>query len=439
MARQSSFYDPQDQPYHQQSNGFQLPLFNHQAPSAPPAIHTSMDSLPAPATSGGAHGQQRHSISFPQPTIGSNPPHSAGAIPPPNTRPGNHMAAYYHQQRNEELAPPSSSSGLGSLARSASLGARKKDPYAYASDDVESGLGNMEMADSHAGGAGWGGGYNGSGAAGGGGAGNGGMYASPMRDVSMSAAPPQSARSLQSNMNPPPIPSHLSRPPQSEIRTDSISPSKSSPVNYGSSIMPNPYVPRTSESGPSASSSTQWADYRPPNTQRLGSGGSMRSPLTEPMSPYSHPEISPNSPMMNPYEGASPVMGGPGYDTNLHRSHGSQMPTSPLQPPNQWGSSYGPPSPHRPPSNARSHSQQQLYSAGLPTSAPNLLQQDTNMRGGSSRGNSMRGTPRQGFRDVQNASDLKPIVNTRSNGRRADPRMPGKYLGVSDRQSLTRE
>ncbi|RYZ79867.1 MAG: hypothetical protein EOP04_26940 [Proteobacteria bacterium] len=33
------------------------------------------------------------------------------------------------------------------MARSASLGARKKDPYAYASDDVESGLGNMDMGD----------------------------------------------------------------------------------------------------------------------------------------------------------------------------------------------------------------------------------------------------------------------------------------------------
>lgn len=428
MSRPSSFYDTQDQTY-RQSNGFQLPLFNHQGPSAP--SHLDMDSLPVPATSGRVHGQERHSISFPQPQIGSQPPHSAGAIPPPNTRPGNHMAAYYHQQRNEELAPPPST-GLGSLARSASLGARKKDPYAYASDDVESGLGNMDMADSHGSGSGWGGGYNGNGGNSGGV--GGGMYASPMRDVSMSSTgPPPSARSVQSSMNPPPIPSHLSRPPQSQARTDSLSPSKSSPVNFGGTTMPNPYVPRVSDPGPSAGSSTQWADYRPP-TQRLASGSSMRSPLSDATSPYSL-DISPNSPMMNPYDNASPVIGG--YDTTLLRSHGSQMPTSPLQPPNQWGPSYGTPSsPHRAPPNVRSQSQQ-LYASGMPTSAPNLLQQqDTTMRGGSSRGSSMRGTSRQeyrgeGFRDVENGGDLKPVVNTHSNGRRADPRKPGSYLGVS--------
>lgn len=426
MSRSDSYYAPSQQGYDQAEHGFQLPLFSQQAATAPPPIRTGMDSLPQPATSGGGQGQQRHSISFPQPQIGGQPPHSAGAIPPPNTRPGNHMASYY-QQRNEELAPPPASGGLGSLARSASLGTRKKDPYAYASDDVESGLGNMDMTDHHAPGPGWSSDYRGN-------AGNNGMYASPIRDT---IGPPPSARSLGTNMNPPPIPSHLSRPPQSSARADSGSPSKSSPVNFGTPNMTSPYLPRVSDPGPSAGSSTGWADYRPPTTQRQASGSSMRSPLSDPMSPYPRGEVSPHSPMLNPYDGASPVMGGSGFDNHLLRTHGHALPTSPLQPSGQWGNSYTPSSPHRAPPNVRSQSQQ-LYAPGPPHSAVGYQQQDTDMRG-SSRDSSMRGIQRQGLRVVQNSADLKPVVNTRSNGRRADPSKPGKYLSVSASFCVSRD
>ena len=51
------------------------------------------------------------------------------------------------------------SGGLGALARSASLSARKKDPYTYSSDDVESGLGNMDVSGER----GWGMGMGGQG------------------------------------------------------------------------------------------------------------------------------------------------------------------------------------------------------------------------------------------------------------------------------------
>lgn len=387
-----------------------------------------MDSLPAPATSGGGQGSHRHSVSFPQPQIGAGPPHSAGALPHPNTRPGNHMASYY-QQRNEELAPPASSaSGLGSLARSASLGARKKDPYAYASDDVESGLGNMDMTDDYGPASGWGGGMR-QGAGEGGGAASG-MYASPIRDTSMSSiGPPPSARGYQANMNPPPVPSQLSRPAQSQARPGSNTPSEPSPVSFGSAAMTNPYLPRVSDPGPSSGSSTQWADYRPPTNHRQPSSSSMRSPMSDhSASPFSRNDISPHSPMMNPYEGSSPLLGGaPTFDTNLLRSHSGQMPASPSQPTSaQWGGAYTPSSPHRAPPNLRSQSQQ-LF----PSVSTHATNQDTTMRGGSSRGGSTRGTPLQGFRTVESAADLKPIVRSQPSGRRADPVTPGKYLSVS--------
>lgn len=382
-----------------------------------------MDSLPAPATSG-AHGQQRHSISFPQPQFQSTVPHSAGIPPPANTRPpANTNMAYHYQQRNDELQPPpSASTSFGSLARSASLGARKKDPYAYASDDVESGLGNMDMADDQglSQGAGWG--YSRSEQQGQGqGLGrNGGMYNSPMRDVGMS---PAGARPLPgSAMNPPPVPSHLSRPPQLKTRTESASPSKLSPVGFGQAQRPNPYAPRGSDAGQAGG---QWADYRPPTTQRVASGGSARSLMSNPISPYSQNDLSPNSPMTNPYDSTSPV-GFAQYDQNLLPVHGSQMPVSPMQS-SQWGG-YSPVSPQKAPPNVRSQSQQLFPSSQ--SANPSLQGQDTTMR---SRTSSMRGASpsRQGLRAVKDVGDLKPVVNAHSNGRRADPLKSGKYLSVS--------
>lgn len=389
-----------------------------------------MDSLPAPATAG-AHGQQRHSISFPQPQFQSTAPHSAGILPPPNSRPppaaNSSNMAYHYQQRNEELAPPpTGSSSFGSLARSASLGARKKDPYAYASDDVESGLGNMDMADEQGQGQGSGWGYNRSESQ----ARNGIAYNSPMR-VDVGMASPAGARPLPgSAMNPPPIPPHLTRPPQLKTRTDSASPSKLSPVSFGATQMPNPYVPRGSDPGPSGGSSTKWADYRPPTTQRVPSGSSARSPMTDPLSPYARDALSPsaNSPSMNPYDSASPV-GLSSYDQNLLSSHGSQMPVSPMQQSQGWGG-YSPVSPNKAaPPNVRSHSHQ-LFPTSQSANPALQGQQDASMRG-SSRSSSMRGMSREGMREVKDTRDLRPVVNTHSNGRRADPLKPGKYLSVS--------
>jgi hypothetical protein len=379
-----------------------------------------MDSLPAPATAG-SHGH-RNSISFPQPQFQSSGPHSAGGLPPPQSRPPptNTNMAYHYQQRNDELQPPpSASSSFGSLARSASLGARKKDPYAYASDDVESGLGNMDMADEQGG---WG--YNRPDTQG---QGRNGMYNSPMRDVGMSS--PAGARPLPgSTMNPPPIPSHLSRPPQLKTRTDSASPSKLSPVGFGavgSGQRPNPYAPRGSDGG--SSGNNQWADYRPPTNQRVASGGSARSLISDPLSPYSRNDLSPHSPMTNPYDGASPVGFAP-YDQGLLPMHGNTMPVSPMQHSPQWGG-YSPVSPAKAPPNVRSQSQQ-LFPTSQSANPALQGQQDSSMRG-SSRTSSNRGSSRQGLRDVRNVGDLKPVVNTHSNGRRADPTKSGKYLSVS--------
>jgi len=382
-----------------------------------------MDSLPAPATAG-SHGQQRHSISFPQPQFQSSGPHSAGALPPPQSRPppANTNMAYHYQQRNDELQPPpSASSSFGSLARSASLGARKKDPYAYASDDVESGLGNMDMGDEQGG---WG--YNRPDTQGQGQGRNGGMYNSPMRDVGMTS--PAGARPLPgSTMNPPPIPSHLSRPPQLKTRTDSASPSKQSPVGFGvvGSQRPNLYAPRGSDGG--SSGNNQWADYRPPTTQRVASGGSARSLMSDPLSPYSRNDLTPGSPMTNPYDGSSPV-GFAQYDQSLLPVHGNPMPVSPMQQSSQWGG-YSPVLPAKAPPNVRSQSQQ-LFPSSQSANPALQGQQDASMRG-SSRTSSNRGSSRQGLRDVKNVGDLKPVVNTHSNGRRADPTKSGKYLSVS--------
>lgn len=48
-----------------------------------------------------------------------------------------------------------------------------------------------------------------------------------------------------------------------------------------------------------------------------------------------------------------------------------------------------------------------------------------------SRDRSRTGTSRQGFGEVKAWKDLVPVVTNESNGRRADPDLPGKYLSVS--------
>jgi hypothetical protein len=247
------------------------------------------------------------------------------------------------------------------------------------------------------------------------------MYNSPLRDVGM--ASPAGARPLPgSAMNPPPIPSHLSRPPQLKARTESTSPSKLNPVGF-STQRTNPYGPRGSDATSGGGNNTQWADYRPP-ANRVASGGSAHSPMSGALSPYSHDNLSPNSPMMNPYEGASPVGH---FEHNLLPTHGTQMPVSPMQHPS-WGEA-SPVSPHKAPPNIRSQSHQQFpYSQSANSSLQS--QHDASMRG-SSRGSSMQGSSREGLREVKAASDLKPVVNTHSNGRRADPTKSGKYLSVS--------
>jgi hypothetical protein len=449
MSRPSSYHDSAH--YVNIEDNFSLPLFNAHPPSIPPGRPSVVDAsahLPPPPA---ANLQQRHSIhhlpSFSSPYngggdgVGGGPasPRPAGVVPPPSTRPKANMnsavpySVAYPQSSHpstplhadELMPPPSASSGLGALARSASLGSRKKDPYAYSSDDVESGLGNMDMGVEPS----WPG-Y--------GGGGNGatrqsfasqGQGQAKDRDVIMSpgvggygVSGPTNTNNIAistTQMNPPPVPPHaLNRPPA--VRNDSggSSPSRRAYQAHGhSSSLANQYVPRGSDPGPSAHN--QWSEYRPPPTgSRLPSTGSYHSAASEGLSPYAPPAqlgASPHTPLLNPYDAPSP---------------GAFPPSPSRSSQTQWrgSSSYRPPSPGssvpHPSNRSLSH---QIYPASQPATPAGKLYESGPPRDTRSRGS----TSRQGFREVRDWSDLKPIVNEHPSGRRADPNSPGRYLSVS--------
>lgn len=486
MSRPTSYHDTQyDDGYDDGGggNGFALPLFNQHPPAirtgppqAQPLSHShsqsqsqSQSHLPPPQS---AH-QHRHSIS--NPYAQSGVPQTR--VPPPSTSASasgstnaNHYATpgrqraqqqssmssadpytaagYPHHTQEELLIPPSSSTSFGSLARSASLGARRKDPYAYASDDVESGLGNMDMGETN------GGSWQGYGQ--GRSQYPGGMIPSPIKEVSMSGktSAGSSSRSYQAPMSgsmamdPPPIPSHLSRPPPPSARNESTSPTRASYTNQPNTSMPNPYIPRGSDPGPTVSattsSSSQWADYRPPSlTQRMPSSGSIHSPSSDPLSPHSQSATigtASHSPLLNPYETGkpSPALAPPPsvFDASSQRSNtnSAYLPSSPLQATSsqtQW-SLQQPPSPSAskgvPPS-LRSYSyNQQLYPSSQPATPAHGAGYDS---GRSTSDGRSRRPSRNGFREVHTAADLRPVVQTGAQGRRADPQRSGKFLSVS--------
>jgi hypothetical protein len=404
-------------------NGFSLPLFNPNPPQQyrPPQVESHpAQFLPPPHNTGHVH-RASFAGSSGYTQQGANSP-SRPTLTPPTNNQGHrshvsmastlpyatvpypqsaHPTSSSSQMRHDELMPPPSSSSFGSLARSASLGTRKKDPYAYPSDDVERGLGSMDMGAEPTSG-GWEG-YAGSSARG-----------APSqyydRDVAMSSPNrgyPTSASST-SSMPPPPIPSHTLASSNAS-RESGTSPSRSYSHTQASNSMSNPYIPRNPETGNVSAQQPQRADYR---TQRMTSSSSYHSHSSEnQLSPYL-PTRSPLSPLHNPYD-SSPTL----------------PPTQPLTPSQSAGGMHwGPPaSPQR----AMSY-QHQLYPASQPVTPATKNYDMGPPKGLPTRDRSRaENSTKAGFREVRDVKDLKPVVNSHPNGRRADPTVAGKYLSVS--------
>lgn len=413
MSRPGSFHDTA-----QDSNGFSLPLFNAQPPPIP-SINTrpSVDHSYLPPQHSTGH-QHRQSVAYSPSGPPPASPRSAGhqqrqsmasampyaSVPYPQTA---HPGITHHE---EGLMPPPSSSSFGSLARSASLGARRKDPYAYSSDDVESGLGQMDMQ-GDSGGGGWSGF--------GGGRPSGYVPLPATRDVTMS---PSVGRTYSTGgMNPPPVPPYaLSRPPTGpRVDSSSSSPSRSVHMVQAAS---SPYVARQADASPSMNAQPQWNDYRrPAASQRMPSSSSYHSPNSDQLSPFVNPPQLAPSPH-------SPGPSGNSNDTsptiNLPQPN---LPPSPLNTSmSRWETS------HYAPGSSPPHSAHQLYPASQPVTPANKGYDMAPPRNMPSRGSASRGTSsKQGLRVVHNLSNLKPRVNAMPSGRRADPSIPGKYLSVS--------
>lgn len=367
------------------------------------------------------------------------------------------------------MPPPSASSGgLGALARSASLGARKKDPYSYSSDDVESGLGQMDMRGDRGygniqggGGQGYahmarpsyngGGGGSGSGAQGqgqgygavGSGASGAGMDISMSSPGTGGASRPYSTSSRGGGgglgMPPPPIPNHpnlqqYSRQAQgSRNDSNNSSPSRQPFLPPSNQNNQNPYVPRSSDPGPSIQIDEQpeWDYPRPSsNNQRMPSSSSFHSqPSSDLRSPFltssSDPQIpSPHSPLLNPYDNSSPAYSSSGMSTspNMNGDNNQQQQQQQQQ---SWPSSF-PASPGRPAQPPRSQSQQ-TYPASQPVTPG---KNEGPPRGARDPRSKQPSPVKKGFRDVRGWDDLKPMASEKSNGRRADPLRPGKFLSV---------
>ncbi|WWC94784.1 hypothetical protein V866_001633 [Kwoniella sp. B9012] len=455
---------------------FSLPLFNHHpsaaAGSTLPPIRTNIDGPPQIPPPPPASAHRNNPASYTGGILSSpfsaspRVPTTGGGMPPiPNSQRPNQNAIPYgsipfpqhHQPTSDELMPPPSSVPSNShshsyLGRSASLGgSRKKDPFAYRSDDVESGFGNMDVSDNiNPGGlstipsvasssSNWSGNYSNnaqaqrqsyhgySGQP---------QQAQQSRDIVMSPSKPYSSNT---SMNPPPVPAHALRQQQATNESSSA---------YQSN---NPYIPRGSDPGPtSAASSDQshWTDYRRPSiNQRMSSTGSYQSKTSDQLSPFAKPaplggggeSPSLSSPLLNPYD----------ISTSTAAFSNSQSPSIPQPPqvanlptsPRSWNN---PPPPtassssnrpvaspvggRPPPSTSRASMSNQLYPASQPATPAGKYELAPS-RGALNSRDGKRDTPsRSGLRDIHDWSDLKPVVNAQPNGRRADPDAPGKYL-----------
>ncbi|WRT70311.1 uncharacterized protein IL334_007309 [Kwoniella shivajii] len=457
---------------------FSLPLFNHShhqsatvGGSGLPPIRTGLDGPPqiAPPPPASAH---RSSTNHPHPAgvstggVLSSPFSASPRVPtnnaPPLPNPHRPHAASTSsatpyssvpypqsssmQVHNDELMPPSTSSH-SYLGRSASLGgARKKDPFAYRSDDVESGFGNMEVSDDilppppPQSSGNWAA-YN-----------NNGQRQSQSyqgypgqpqqsRDIIMSPSKPYGGNNT--SMNPPPVPAHALRQ-QPSSATQSNNELNISPSYQSNSISSNPYIPRGSESGPSSSNDpTHWTDYRRPslnNNQRMSSTGSYQSRASDQLSPFAKAAPlgeSPSSPLLNPYE-VSPNLAPSGFASSPNVPPPQIIPNMPTSPrhwttANPASSSRPAASPvgGRPPpsSSSTSRAANQLYPASQPVTPAGKYELNA-PRGMPSRDGSGSGeaVSRNGLREINGWTDLKPIVASQPNGRRADPDVPGKFL-----------
>ena len=424
-----------------------LPLFNTTHHPSIPQIQTELipsshrGRYPPPS----AH-QSRHSISHSnQLSSPFGPTQSPGiSLNSPNRhqRQGSMSSALPYTRQSHlydqesMMPPPSASSSLGNLARSASLG-RRKDPYAYSSDDVESGMGSMAFESSlpfgtiqlpqpnipppmssqnH--------------------------QAHSSRDIVMSPARNSAYSNTGHAMNPPPVPAHppqqkLTRPSAAQYHSDGSSPSIPSYSSQGPhNSFNNPYVPRGSDPGPSANQtglsntpnsqqSAQWTDYRRPSSNRMPSTGSYsaHSPVSEhPMSsPYLRPDMmgsSPHSPLANPYD-LSP------------NQPSINLPPSPRHP--AWPSLDNN-IPQSPPY-ARSMSNQS-YPASQPVTPAKGYEGGpprVSAQGTMSDLRREHSASAVGFREVRDRNDLRPSGSAKNVGRRADPDQPGKFLSVSRR------
>ncbi|KAK4687922.1 dual specificity protein kinase YAK1, partial [Tremellales sp. Uapishka_1] len=383
MSRPGSYHDH----YVNIQDDFEdsLPLFNPQHPSLPP-IQTSISSLPPPSSS--ASHQARHSIHHPPYPPQLQQSHTMTSAIPYSSHP-------YPQQHHqaELLPPPTASTSLGALARSASLGAvRRKDPFAFPSDDVESGMSAMD--------GGWGGygrapahlqqqqQYQ--------------PHPPPQsRDIVMSPGVPRPYSNHQ--MQPPPVPAHALARPDNLYRQSSDSPRSSQAAT-------NPYIPRGSDRSPSSESQSQghWMEYRP--TQNPGSS-SYHSPGSEQLSPYVKPSNAiPGSPSGLNYD-LSPIPAPQVPNLTMPTSPQTHFTDHQLHSPG-------------PPKNARSHSSHQLYPASQPVTPASR----TYDSGPPRTGMPVKAKVEKGFREVRDWNDLRPVVNNNPNGRRADPNHAGKYL-----------
>lgn len=365
-------------------------------------------------------------------------------------------------QPHSQLQMPAANSYLG---RSASLG-RRKDPFAYRSDDVESGFGNMDIIDpgqqqQQPQQPGWGSyGYAQAG------------YRDPI--ISPRSGGYQSMAN-QSSMNPPPVPSHnLSRPPPAV-------PEHPSPTTTAAN---SPYIPaRSSDPGPSvadrsnsyshstrnsvidpyhptAAGASQWTEYRRPSVKsRMPSSSSYASKGSDGLSPFISPGTldtnvgvgsAGHSPLLNPNDiphagWSSPSM--PHIQPPSPRNYAPQSTaTRPLASP---VGGRPPPASSRPLSIAASYTQgQTLHPASQPTTPhsrydPNMPPPQTipsRPSTGSAidkRSSSAASKREEEFRDIRGLADLRAVVNALPNGRRADPDAPGKYLSVSHNLLLT--
>ncbi|WWC71928.1 uncharacterized protein I206_105887 [Kwoniella pini CBS 10737] len=454
---------------------FSLPLFNHHptgglggGTSALPAIRTNADLPPSqipPPPPASAH-RNNASTQYTQGGVLSSPFSASprvpttGGPPIPNSHrphassvssaapyPSGGFGQSYPQQQQELMPPPPTSSSSSSyLGRSTSLGGtRKKDPFAYRSDDVESGFGNMDVSDntippmpSSATSGHWSNYQNNNTAT----AQRQSYHGYPtqpssQRDVIMSPN-----KQHNNPMNPPPVPAHAMRQAQQQ---------SSIPQNEGHSSSTtfqanNPYIPRGSDPGPSSTGASgadqsQWTDYRRPSiNQRMSSTGSYQSRNSDQLSPFTKPvslsvggELSPSSPLMNPYDmsSSSATTGFPSSSPSIPPPH-SNIPNSPRwnNPTTTASSSNRPvasPVGGRPPPSTRGSTStaNQLYPSSQPVTPAGKYELAPSRAENTSREATQS---RFGFREVHDYADLKPVVNTQPNGRRADPDASGKYL-----------